>query len=116
MTEELTTIKLDKERHLRLTLKGILEFEKLTGKSFMKGFDPQDFSLEDTATMLWACLLHEDKELTLDDVLCMVDVANFVAVMGALTVCINQLRPGDKVLSMYLEQSLSEDEAGEGER
>jgi len=85
---DLVTITLDKERHLRLSLKGMLAFEKLTGKNLLKGFKFKELSLGDTAAMLWACLIHEDKELTYDDVCCMVDFKNLEAVMESLTQCL----------------------------
>ena len=96
MLDNLVTIQLDKERHLRLTLKGMLEFEKLTGKNLMKGFKLGDLSLKDTAAMLWACLLHEDKELTFDDVLLMVDFSNLSTVMGSLIESLSQSIPATK--------------------
>ena len=91
--DNLVKITLDKERHLRLTLKGMLEFEKMTGVNLLKGFDFNKLKLEDSARLLWASLIHEDKELTLDDVLYMVDVSNLTIVMEALIDCINQSAP-----------------------
>lgn len=82
--EKLVTFKFDKERHLRLTLKGMLEFERITGRNLLKGFKIGDLTLNDTAALLWASLIHEDKELTLDDVLDMVDFSMFMPVMAAL--------------------------------
>jgi len=96
MTGELTTIKLDKERHLRLTLKGMLEFEKVTGKNLLKGFDLKKLTLEDTAALIWACLIHEDKALTYDDVLCMIDLSNLVAVTDAVSLCLERSLPESK--------------------
>lgn len=87
------TIVLDKERHLRLTLKGLVEFEKLTGKNLLKGFNLDDLTLEDNAALIWACLLHEDKELTFEAVLSMIDLSNFSKVTGAVLECINRSLP-----------------------
>ena len=87
------TIKLDKERHLRLTLKGMLEFEEITGRKFLKGFKLKDLGLKDTAVMLWACLIHEDKILKYDDVLCMVDFTNLETILDALAACLTQSLP-----------------------
>lgn len=92
----LVTINLDKERHLRLTLKGMLEFQKITGKNLLKGFNFRDLTIEDSAALTWACLIHEDKELTYDNVLEMVDVSNFTTVMEALKDCIVQSQPEAK--------------------
>ena len=91
--EELVKIELDKERHLRLSLKGMLTFEKLTGRNLMKGFKLNDLGLGDTAAMLWACLLHEDRELTYDDVCCLVDFNNLERVLSALADCLTNSFP-----------------------
>ena len=96
MLENLVTITLDKERHLRLTLKGMIEFKKLTGKDLLKGFSLKNLSLEDTAAFVWASLIHEDKELTYDDVLYMVDLTNITAVSQAMMDCVNQSLPDAK--------------------
>ena len=97
MIEKPVTITLDKERSLRLTLKGMLEFEQLTGKNLLKGFKLADFTLKDSATLVWACLIHEDKELALDDVLYMIDTSNLSEVMNAVTKCMGESLPKSKV-------------------
>lgn len=94
--DKLVTITLDKERHLRLTLKGMLEFQKLTDMNLLKGFQLKDLTLEDVAALVWASLIHEDKELKYDDVLCMVDLSNITAVTEAITACILQSLPEAK--------------------
>jgi hypothetical protein len=96
MLEELVTIKLDKVRHLRLSLKGMLEFEKLTGKTLLKGFKFKDLTLSDMAALIWACLIHEDKELTYDDVLDMIDTSNMEAASEAVVACVIQSFPEPK--------------------
>ena len=90
--EEPVKITLDKERTLRLTLKGMLEFQKITGKKLLKGFDFKAMreDLEQSAAFMYACLLHEDKELTYDDVLCMIDLSNMSEMSDAVTKCIDQ--------------------------
>jgi len=91
--DKLVTINLDKERHLRLSLKGMIAFEKLTGKNLLKGFQLNELTLGDTAAMMWACLIHEDKELTYDDVCCMIDLKNIEVAVAALTKCLTQSLP-----------------------
>jgi len=93
LIDKLVTITLDKERRLRLTLKGMLEFQKLTNMNLLKGFNLSKFSLEETAALVFACLLHEDKELTYDDVLCMIDISNLRIVIDALSTCLEQSTP-----------------------
>ena len=95
--DKLVKVTLDKERHLRLTLKGMLEFGRITGKNLLKGFRIQDLTLEDTAAMTFACLLHEDEELTYDKVLLMVDISNLTEVMDAVKQCLIQSLPEAEV-------------------
>ena len=77
-------IKLDKERHLRLTLNGMVKFRQETGKDLLKGFDMDEMSADDIRALLWACLVWEDKDLTLEDVGDMIDMQNMPAVIKAL--------------------------------
>ena len=93
MLDKLVTVNLDKERHLRLTLKGMLEFQKHTGKNLLKGFRLKELSLEDSAALIWACLIHEDKEIKYEDVLNMIDLHNLTSVVNAVAECINQSLP-----------------------
>jgi len=90
---ELVTVKLDKERHLKLTMKGMVEFERVTGKNPLKGLDVNEMTLTDIAALVFACLIHEDKELQFDDVLNMIDLSNMNIVTEAVTDCITQLLP-----------------------
>lgn len=91
--EQLVTIKLDRKRTLRLTLKGMIAFEKRTGKSLLKNIKFEDFSLEDTAAIIWVCLIHEDDALTFDDVANMLDFNNITPMMDAVTKCLIQSMP-----------------------
>lgn len=59
-------IKLDKERHLLRTLKGMKLFEEKTGKSMLKGFPVDDLTMDDVYALLWSLLIHEDKNLSLE--------------------------------------------------
>ena len=95
--EKLVKITLDKERRLRLTLRGMLEFEKLTGRNLFKGFKIQDLDLKENAALIWACLIDEDKELKYDDVLDMVDISNFTLALQGVMDCIRQAFPEPKV-------------------
>ncbi len=64
----MVTIKLDKERHLLRTLRGMKLFEDKTGKSMLRGFDINTLTNDDVIAMLWSLLIHEDKELTIEQV------------------------------------------------
>lgn len=91
--DELVKITLDKERHLRLALKGMLAFEKLTGRNLLKGFNLKDLTMEDFAALAFACLIHEDKDLTYDDVLILIDASNLPVIIEAVDKCIEQSFP-----------------------
>ena len=86
--ENKVTITLDKPRTFRLTLKGMLEFEKATGQKMLSGFRLDTLSLEENSTLIWCCLIHEDKELTLEAVQDIVDLSNFAEAMAAVRLCI----------------------------
>jgi len=69
-------INLDKERTLYLDLTGMKAYQKVTGKSPLGA---QGINLNDTGdlqTILWACLIREDRDLKLEDVEKMVDMSN----------------------------------------
>ncbi len=89
-------ITLDKERKLKLTLKGLVEFEKATGTSFMDVTNLQELTLEQTGALLWACLLPEDHDLKLDYVMYMVDPGQIVEITRAVLECIQASFPEAK--------------------
>jgi len=86
-------VKLDKERTLRLTMKGMVEFKRLTGKDFLKGITLDPHNIDEVGALMYACLLHEDKDLTLDDVLVMIDIENIFEVADKLSECITNSLP-----------------------
>ena len=81
-------IVLDKERHLRLTLNALVDFQSATGKDLR---DPQviealsaNMGFADMRALLWACLRWEDRELTLDRVGDLVDLTNLQEVTARM--------------------------------
>lgn len=90
---ELVTIQLDKERHLRLTLRGMLAFETLTGQSLFKGLDLKKLTMRDVTALLWACLIHEDKELKYEDFIDVVELSDLPRLTEAVSQCIVQSFP-----------------------
>ena len=78
-------IKLDKERTIRFTTKAIAAFERKIGKPFSKIDDFDDLYLDEKLTLIWAGLLHEDKDLTVDGVFDLVDEhSNMLTVLEAV--------------------------------
>jgi len=82
----LVQITLDKERNLLLNLNTMVKFEEITGKNLLQSASFTDLSITDLRVLVWACLLHEDKELTLDQVGEMVDVDNLAEVSNKLAI------------------------------
>lgn len=92
----MVTVQLDKERHLRLTLRGMLEFEVRTGGNLFRGFDMAKMTLRDRTVLLYVCLIDEDKELKYDDFIDMVDLSNINMLADAVAECINESLPDIK--------------------
>lgn len=61
-------IKLDKERHAKVTNNNLKEFKGKTGKDILNLTEDQILDMSDIETLLWICLKHEDPELTLEQV------------------------------------------------
>jgi len=66
------TIELDKPRHMRLGMGAMVEFEQITGLNIL-GVDLDRLDMTTTAQLLLAMLRHEDKELTLERVIELID-------------------------------------------
>ncbi len=60
-------ITLDRERTLKLDLNAMVNFEEATGKSLFN-FNTKNISTKDIRALLWACLLRDNKDLTLEKV------------------------------------------------
>lgn len=80
-----TPIQLDKVRNFRYGMKAISRIEKKLKQPIVK-VDLDNLTMEDTATIIWAGLAHEDSNLTPDKVMDLVDeysnVGKVVEVMG----------------------------------
>ena len=89
----MVTVKLDRERHLRLTLRGMMSYEEVMGKSLLTGFDLKAMSLKEVSGFIWACLIHEDRELTYEAFVDMVDLSNLSGLIDAVSACITESFP-----------------------
>lgn len=67
-----TPIELDKVRNFRYGMRAISLIEKKFKKPVSK-IDMDSLTMEETATIIWAGLQHEDKELTPDKVMVLID-------------------------------------------
>lgn len=72
-------IKLDKTRNLRYGMRAIDRVEKKL-KTKISKIDMNDLSMEELATFMWAGLVHEDRELTPEKVMDLVDEHSTVSV------------------------------------
>jgi hypothetical protein len=75
-------IQLDKTRNLRYGMRALSLIEKKLKKPVAK-IDMENLTMEDTATIIWAGLQHEDKGLTPEKVMDLVD--DYSDIQTALT-------------------------------
>lgn len=90
---KLVTVDLDKPRHLKMTLGAMIAYEQASGKSLLKGFNLKDMNLTEVATLFWACLLHEDRELPYDAFVWeIMDIGTMskLSMMKAIADCVNE--------------------------
>ena len=81
------TIVLDKERHMRMTIRGMKAYKKQTGEELtdLKG------SLKDAETIIpvcWALLVWEDPELTIEAATEMLETMPIQKLMKAISECV----------------------------
>lgn len=89
-------IELDKTRNFRYGMKAISLIEKKLKKPMSK-IDLDNGTMEETATMIWAGLHHEDKSLTVDKVMDLVDEhSNLVTVAEAMGKAMAEAFGGDE--------------------
>jgi len=89
----MVTIVLDKERRMRLTLRGMIAYEEATGKSMLGGINTTAMSSKDLCTMAWACLIHDDKDLTLDTFIDSIEFGDIPRLVEAVSKCIVESFP-----------------------
>lgn len=77
-------IQLDKVRNFRYGMKALHLIEKKLKKPISK-IDMENLTMEETAIMIWAGLVHEDKDLTPEKVMDLVDeYSNIKTVVEAM--------------------------------
>lgn len=89
-------VELDKVRHLRFDFNAAARFELVTGKNLLRGNVLTNLSATDLVALLWACLKHEDAELTVEDVGAMVHFGNIDTVADAITQVYTRNSPSPK--------------------
>jgi len=92
----LVEINLDKPRYLRFDLNAMCEVERVTDRAFSE----LDGSLRTMRVLVWAGLLHDDPELTIEDVGSLIHIGHLQhvsdAVGKALDVAMPSSSPGDE--------------------
>lgn len=72
MAKAFIPYKLDKVRNLRYGMRALSLFEETTGKE-MASMDFNRVSIQDLGVLIWVGLYHEDKELTPESVMDLID-------------------------------------------
>ena len=72
MSKAYITVQLDKMRNLRYGMRALETIEELTGNAIGK-LDLQNLKMKDLKCIVYAGLVHEDKELTPDKVVELID-------------------------------------------
>lgn len=65
-------VQLDKMRNLKYGMKALSMAEELMGKPIMT-LDLNQITIKDIVTLIWCGLVHEDKDLTVDKVMDLID-------------------------------------------
>lgn len=86
-------IELDKKRRFLYDLNAMIAFEEVTGKNTLQGLDPGKLSAKDFRALVWSCLLHEDKELTLEQVGAMFHSGNMDKMISRLSAALEAAMP-----------------------
>ena len=71
MFKNFADIELDKPRRLLIDFNAMCNFEEATGKAFLEFADSMTAGtapMKDIRALLWACLIHEDKSLSIEKV------------------------------------------------
>lgn len=72
MAKPMVVIELDKHRNLRYGYKALIQMEEMLDTN-LSGIDMSKLTLKDTAIILLCGLMHEDKTLTLDILIDIID-------------------------------------------
>lgn len=71
------TVKLDKQRKLKYTFNAFCELEEVMGRS-LTTLQNGEFKMKDLRALVWAGLLHESPELTLEETGDLIDKADSI--------------------------------------
>jgi hypothetical protein len=89
-------IDLDKPRSIKFDLNAMVYLEETTGKSLQEIYNGQAPSMSSLRAILWACLIHEDPALTLEQVGSLVSMENMAEVSAKIAEALNAALPEGK--------------------
>jgi hypothetical protein len=84
-------ITLDKERILRLTMRGINEFQQVTGVDLLTMDNLQDLTPREMTALIWVCL--NDWTVKLEDIPKLIEPIDAIELMKAIIECITNSLP-----------------------
>lgn len=91
-------IELDKPRNFKFGMRALSLIEKKL-KLKIAYFNPEELTIEQTAIVIWAGLQHEDKDLTPDKVLDLIDEhSSYTETMVALSKALTLAMAGEEAL------------------
>lgn len=90
------SIKLDKQRTLRFRARAWETFEKETGRSILSGQALDSLGLPEIITLCWCGLLHEDPDLTRDEVGDMLGMRELMTLPTVILAAIKEDLPEQK--------------------
>jgi hypothetical protein len=86
-----------KLRHLKYTLNAECKFKELTGlDTFKEGIKFSDLAADQFRVLVWCCLLHEDKAITMEEIGEMIGRGNGMEVLTAVIKAFNLSLPAAK--------------------
>jgi hypothetical protein len=86
-------ITLDKERTLKLGMRGIIALQEKTGVDAFKGIDIATMTSKEKTALIWACLLHDDHDLDFDYLTDLIDLSNIASTIQKVAECIMESVP-----------------------
>jgi hypothetical protein len=86
-----------KERHLLITMNSLIAIEEKTGRNVLEGdIIPEKMALKDVRLLVWAGLLHEEPNLTLEEAGAMIRLDSLATLAAALGTAIKAALPESK--------------------
>ena len=102
-------INLDKERNLKFGMRALDQAEKRTGIPVM-AMDINDLTMNQIATLVWCGLTHEDKNLTVGNVMDLIDdYSNLASVLAVVGPAINEAIAGKSVAEEAPDKAVDEE-------